>query len=324
MKFISVYQLALTPHLKTAIALLFTLVFFTGCGGGGSSKPSTTSPTPPTPTIPELFVTLADSELTIAEHNSITFEVSISGAQGSLDVETTLSGDIDAVTVSNSIDLTGGTVTLNVDELFNEGVISLSISFTDGAGRNRVETRSFELTNTSAIQSIADYVMAMSALEVYSKLTVESILYERVSQIAELANRDFVASTLALIDLLDQDESDKLIALINERDKVVDDYKNGDVDENIFQTKINEAVAATNILVNPVNTALQEVIEATLGVVPPIEFKGVVIDFEMGFASQFIGNTNLGAYEDNLWTFSPSYTFLSGIAFADELTCNAE
>jgi hypothetical protein len=265
-----------------------------------------------------------ETQPSINENDSAVFKVVISGAQGTLDVVTTLTGDSEANTVSDSIGLTGGTVTLNIGELFNEGVVSLNMSFTDGSNRTKTATLSFELINTSAEQSITDYSRAMTAFEAFSTLTVESTLYERAIQIVEFTNDDYVATPIAFDDLLVQGSIDDLFALINERDEVVENYNSGTADEKVFLTKISEAEAAANTLVNPVNTALHEVIESTLGVIPSISFVEVILDPEMGIASQFIGNTNLGAYEVDVWTFSPSYNFLSAIVFADELTCNAE
>jgi hypothetical protein len=293
-----------------------------GGGGGGSTTPKPTQTTPPTPVSPKLVVTVSDSPGSINEKDSGVLSINISGAQGSVTTSTELTGSIEGVAISESLTATGGDIEISVDELLNDNEMTLTLSVTDSENRTELVTQKINLVNTSATIEIEKYTQAMAAVESFSTLEPETLLFERMTQLAKMLNQGILITDSSIEDVIDGELLAQLQTLTSEASSLLSLYASGSVDENIFSTKINEAVALADELVTPINAALNTAISSTSGFVPEINFAGVII--ESGTASQFIGNTNLGSYDGSGWVFSSTYSFLTDVVFADELTCNAE
>lgn len=306
---------------KTLLALTVA-TSLVACGGGGGSTTPTTPITPPTPATPNLVVTISKAVGNINETDTGTLSISISGAQGSVTTNTELVGNTNDVTISESFTATGGDIEISVDELLNDNEMTLTLSVTDGDNRTESVTQKINLVNTSATIEIEKYTQAMAAIDIFSKLEPETLLFERMTQLAQMLNQGILITDSSIEDVIDNELLMQLKTLTSEASSLVGLYNSGSVDENIFSTRVNEAVALSDELVAPVNAALKTVIGSTSGFAPEIKFAGVIV--ESGTASQFIGNTHLGSYDGSDWAFSSTYSFLTDIVFADELTCYAE
>jgi hypothetical protein len=310
---------------KTLLALTVatSLVACGGGGGGGGSSTTPTKPiTPPTPATPDLVVTISNTLGDINEKDTGTLSISISGAQGAVTTNTELMGSIEGVTTSESFTATGGDIEIYVDELLNDNEMTLTLSVTDGDNRTESVTQKINLVNTSATIEIEKYTQAMAAIDSFSKMEPETLLFERMTQLAQMLNQGVLITDSSIEDVIDNKLLMQLQTLTSEASSLVSLYNSGSVDEHIFSTRVNEAVVLSDELVAPVNAALKTVISSTSGFAPEIKFAGVII--ESGTASQFIGNANLGSYDGSDWVFSSKYSFLTDVVFADKLTCYAE
>lgn len=117
-------------------------LLLSACGGGGGD----TATTPPVVTKPDLRVTLQGSS-TVPESSAIDVPVTITGAQGAVNVAATHNGPAN-FTVTPTMSSTGGTLRLQLGDLFSHQQANVQLVVSDADGRSSTVSMAVSLQNS--------------------------------------------------------------------------------------------------------------------------------------------------------------------------------
>lgn len=129
--------------IKRIAAPVAAVLLLSACGGGGGGDTATT---PPVVTKPDLRVTLQGSS-TVPESSAIDVPVTITGAQGAVNVAATHNGPSN-FTVTPTISGTGGMLRLQLGDLFSHQQATVQLVVSDADGRSSTVSMAVALQNS--------------------------------------------------------------------------------------------------------------------------------------------------------------------------------
>ncbi|HCU64400.1 MAG TPA: hypothetical protein DF774_01425 [Rheinheimera sp.] len=139
-------RLAAVKRVAAPVAAAFLL---SACGGGGGGDTATT---PPVVTKPDLRVILATSS-TVPESSTIDVPVTITGAQGAVTATVNHSGPSN-FTVTPTISSTGGSLRLQLGDLFSHQQANVQLVVSDADGRSSTVSMAVALQNSAGFHRV--------------------------------------------------------------------------------------------------------------------------------------------------------------------------
>ncbi len=135
--------------MKRIAAPVAAAVLLSACGGGGGGDTATT---PPVVTKPDLRVTIQGSS-TVPESSAIDVPVTITGAQGAVNVAATHNGPSN-FTVTPTMSSTGGTLRLQLGDLFSHQQATVQLVVSDADGRSSTVSMAVALQNSPGFHRV--------------------------------------------------------------------------------------------------------------------------------------------------------------------------
>jgi hypothetical protein len=133
---------------KRVAAPVAAALMLSACGGGGGD----TATTPPVVTKPDLRVSIAGSS-TVPESSTIDVPVTITGAQGTVTATVTHNGPSN-FTVTPTISSTGGTLRLQLGDLFSHQQATVQLVVSDADGRSNTVSMAVALQNSPGFHRV--------------------------------------------------------------------------------------------------------------------------------------------------------------------------
>ncbi len=143
-------RLAAVKRVAAPVAAAFLL---SACGGGGGGDTATT---PPVVAKPDLRVILATSS-TVPESSTIDVPVTITGAQGAVTATVNHNGPSN-FTVTQTINSTGGSLRLQLGDLFSHQQANVQLVVSDADGRSSTVSMAVALQNSAGFHRVVSNI----------------------------------------------------------------------------------------------------------------------------------------------------------------------
>lgn len=289
------------------------------CGGGGSTPA-------PVVAVPDFAVVVDETQTDIGETETVFITLYFEGAQGNVIPEISFYGDETLFVTETDFNNKGGTVTVTANELGNDSEVTAEMNFTDSKGNTEYVDRTFNLINTSGTKMAETFDITMFGLGEFIQLKAEHELYERVSKLAVMNGVSRGKFDGASIEQrVDTDMAFLLNERFEQRENMLNDYRNGLITEASLGDHLAETLALATEFVKPANELIETALMSAGQLVPVIKLGELHTYNRLWKVSQFIGNQGLGEYADSgEWVFGTNYQFLNTIVFSGLETCNVE
>ncbi|PLT26442.1 hypothetical protein CXF89_05280 [Pseudoalteromonas sp. MelDa3] len=339
----------MNKNILKALILTVASLSLVACGGGGDEKtPTPTTPvTPPTGggddddtggdtggdtgTIKDFKVNIVVDVNTVGEGESLSFPVTLTDANADI-VTATINKAIPDNTYSvvfTQLTSTTGVIDVTVGELIRDSSTSFKIYFDDT--KNVINsTISINLINTSAIAILKKSESAVRNVNALLLMTPETKLINRISELAQIVDNEnytnfssSFSSTEAAY--LEEQTKERLLNIAATLDEANKRYFAQQGSENDFPDTLvsfeQNLSALTSIKVENINHQ----IEQTGGLVSEIKTGGYEYSEEYDTFSLFIGNEELGSYnDDGTWVFKNEFKLLTSVVIPNIETCEAQ
>lgn len=257
-------------------------------------------------------LSLGQTAITVAENTTATIPFTVTGSTNVV-VSASVTGSPAASATVN-----GTQVTINVTELQQESTATLTLTATGTAGKTDVKTVAITLENSSikaVLSNIAAYKNQSSQL---ADMAVEQTV---VQNLGKLAYYTGVYSQSELDELISQttktaEQKAEMYTLLNQDLQTA--YSTGAINETEVRAKFEQASTAYSTYHNPLRVAIKTVsVDAGVTV---LDLQAPAFDSSSNTISAFVGNTNLGAYQNSQWVFSPSFQYLTELVYPSTCT----
>lgn len=312
--------------------LLATTLLLTACGGGGGGSDTATTTKPPTTTTPVFTMAVASASPSIDENGSGQASFTFGGVSGDVTLAATVNGTrLPADQYSISTDNTNHSLTVAVQEIINEGNLSVEVVATNGNGKTASKTVVFTLNNTSVSADLAALRTVQNNLDNLLDLSQEQRLLSTLSELAyyqgllkasEVDARQATANAELHSNSLDslKAELNTLLRGIDfeQRYRSRDDVSEITLETTLVQAKellarysqpLNALIASTQGLLGDTASA-----SATLG--------SYYVDVSANLVSQFYGNPAYGEYLDGQWQYHEAHAYLANLVQPDSVPCS--
>ncbi|MBZ2191712.1 hypothetical protein JFJ09_05725 [Pseudoalteromonas arctica] len=337
----------MNKNILKALILTVASLSLVACGGGDEKTPTPT-PTPTTPvtpptgggddddtggdtgTIKDFKVNIVVDVNTVGEGESLSFPVTLTDANA--DIVTTINKAIPDNTYSvafTQLTSTTGVIDVTVGELIRDSSTSFTINFDDTTNIIN-STISINLINTSAIAILKKSESAVRNVNALLLMTPEKKLINRISELAKIVNNEnytnfssSFSSTEAAY--LEEQTKERLLNIAATLDEANKRYFAQQGSENDFPDTLvsfeQNLSALTSIKVENINHQ----IEQTGGLVSEIKTGAYEYSEEYDTFSLFIGNEELGSYnDDGTWVFKNEFKLLTSVVIPNIETCEAQ
>jgi len=334
----------MNKNILKALILTVASLSLVACGGGGDEKtPTPTTPvTPPTGggddddtggdtgTIKDFKVNIVVDVNTVGEGELLSFPVTLTDANA--DITTTINKATPNDTYSvvfTQLTSTTGVIDVTVDELIRDSSTSFTIYF-DDTTKSVNSTISINLINTSAIAILKESESAVRNVNALLLMTPETKLINRISELAKIVDNENYTSfsssfSFAEEAYLEEQTKERLLNLAETLDEANKRYSSQQGSENDFPDTLisfkQNLSALTSIKIENINHQ----VEQTKGLISEVKTGGYEYSEEYDTFSLFIGNEELGSYNDNgTWVFKNEFKLLTSVVIPDIETCEAQ
>ena len=280
-----------------------------------------------------LEFSLAQTTFSLREHEELLIPVNLMGAEGNVSIDVTTHAEEqlgDALTVGLESSEQATQLRVGLSEiLVAGGSATLSLSATDdvsqvsnpGSGQRESDiSLEISLSNSSGDTMVSDARTLGNLLPSLTNLP-EIELYTRLLEVALISDPALErASFTQPSDLTITSLDEQTMTMAEDLQSEIAFYESGEGDETTLGQAINATLSQAQDLFLPTNNALDNLVTATNGMIRSIPLS-LYLDVENETLSQLIGNTAIGLYEDDEWTFSEPFDFLHPIAFPDTENC---
>lgn len=305
---------------KSSVLAIASIFFVTACGGGGGS--STAKSTSGTTQQPVYSFELSSDSVDMGEsvNNS---DITISATNGTGATYTFESSDSLLVPTIN-----GSEITLTASDFDRNKEISVKVTGTSN-GQVVEQTLTVNVENTSGIEVVEYATRLTDSKDLISDFKDQKDLFGFMMEIAEFSGRiDNETIETFKDDFNAKVESEIIVVedLLTDLSASVDSYSKGDIADTELETAIELAMElALKSHVNVVSIANEAAAEMNLDKSVSAEALAKTDTGTEVFYSIFIGNDELGEYDNDVWVFTGENEYLNKVLSRSQLpqTCDA-
>ncbi|MFT4848712.1 MAG: hypothetical protein ACJA0H_000428 [Francisellaceae bacterium] len=294
---------------KKLIILAFSTIVLSACGGGGASDESKV--TIPAPVDPTLSLSLEQTTLTVNENEQgiISLGTSYTG-QSTIDYTVSFSPEISGVTA----EIVDKKLQINVDELENEHVVTLTVSASSTADNLLAEQSVDVLLNNASVVMIINEVELWTDVDAVFKFDDFELLLPVYAKTAYLngamTKSEYQIKTLEFETLKVEAVNKKLSEENTLLSEGIADYREKLITETELVTLLSEVKNLASNQYNSLAEKINELAQLTNDTLPLLSITSFDYIDEYVVFSGIIGAQSMGVFTAGEWKFSEQYQFI--------------
>lgn len=288
------------------ISLISSIVLVSACGGGGGSDT-------PVTVVKPFEASVSDVSTSLNESANGIFTISTSNATGVVSGSMTVadaSSDASMITLTKVSETSYSFALADIDR---DRTVTINWTIQDGTDITRQKSGSFSfaIVNSSFTEQLAQIQAFTTNYERMVSLDEEKTLLSALRDITKVLGKD----TTQLIASAEQNQdASAFTSAFETMSHNLTTYLNGQNNDMALQAQFDETLAQFNNYAAPykheLNAYLTILAEEDKA---PLTAGDFYINTELGSVSLFIGNTALGAVEDNEWLFNDDVAYIGGL-----------